>query len=154
MTDFSARPGQIDPIFVTVKTAAGALGLSEWQVYQLLDAQKIESRYQGRRRLVVVDSLRHYARNLPTEAPEKDEKVGMTRPRPLRSKSISPASAGSGLPRAPIATAGSAQRKTVRPTRSTEPRWPTHRMAGRERPRVPEGLEARPPVQQPDVRPT
>lgn len=67
MTDFSTRPGQIDPIFVTVKTAASALALSEWQVYQLLDAQKIESRYQGRRRLVVVDSLREYARRLPSE---------------------------------------------------------------------------------------
>lgn len=69
MTDFRARPGQIDPIFVSVKDAAAALGLSTWQTYQLLDAQKIESRYQGRRRLVVVESLREYARNLPTEAP-------------------------------------------------------------------------------------
>lgn len=53
------------PIFVSVKQAAQMLGLSTWVCYQLLDAQKIESRYQGRRRLVVVSSLREYANNLP-----------------------------------------------------------------------------------------
>lgn len=60
----------MDPIFVSVKEAAEALGISQWVVYQLLDAKKIESRYQGRRRLVVVESLRSYAAELP-EYPEK-----------------------------------------------------------------------------------
>lgn len=58
-------PG-IDPIFVSVKEAADALGLTPWSVYQLLDKQAIESQYHGRRRLVKVTSLREYADNLPT----------------------------------------------------------------------------------------
>lgn len=63
---------EIAPIFVSVKEAANMLGLTTWSVYQLLDRQAIESRYHGRRRLVVVDSLRDYAANLPT-APETPE---------------------------------------------------------------------------------
>lgn len=55
----------IDPIFITVKQAAQALSVSPWTVYQLLDAQRIESRYQGRKRLVSVASLRQYASDLP-----------------------------------------------------------------------------------------
>lgn len=55
----------LSPIFVSVKQAAQMLGISAWVVYQLLDEQKIESRYQGRRRLVLVTSLREYADNLP-----------------------------------------------------------------------------------------
>ena len=56
----------IEPIFVSVKEAARALGISPWSCYQLLDEQKIDSRYQGRRRLVSVVSLRAYAEKLPT----------------------------------------------------------------------------------------
>jgi hypothetical protein len=62
--------GTLDPIFVSVKQAAAALNISPWVCYQLLDQKKIASRYQGRRRLVVVDSLREYAASLP-EYPEK-----------------------------------------------------------------------------------
>lgn len=62
-------PG-IDPIFVSVKEAADMLGLTPWSVYQLLDRQEIESRYHGRRRLVLVTSLREYAERLPTSPPE------------------------------------------------------------------------------------
>lgn len=54
----------IEPLFVSVKEAARAVGVSPWTMYQLLDAEKIDSRYQGRRRLVVVESLKHYAANL------------------------------------------------------------------------------------------
>lgn len=63
----------IEPIFVSVKEAAKALGLSEWAVYELTsgDEPKIEVRYKGTRKLVVVRSLREYAENLPTERPEK-----------------------------------------------------------------------------------
>ena len=53
------------PIFVSVKQAATMLGISPWSCYQLLDSDKIDSRYHGRRRLVSVESLRHYAENLP-----------------------------------------------------------------------------------------
>lgn len=56
----------IDPIFISVKDAARALALAPYSVYQLLDQQKIESRYEGRRRLVLVASLREYAANLPS----------------------------------------------------------------------------------------
>ena len=59
----------IEPIFVSVKTAAGLLGISPWSVYQLLDGNAIKSQYHGRRRLVVLESLREYAQTLPTVAP-------------------------------------------------------------------------------------
>lgn len=63
----------IDPIFVSVKEAAKALAISPWAMYQLCEKQEIASQYQGRRRLVVVKSLREYAANLPTERPAKVE---------------------------------------------------------------------------------
>lgn len=56
----------MDPIFVSVKGAAEALSLSRAQVYDLLNDGAIDSRYQGSRRLVVVESLREYADSLPT----------------------------------------------------------------------------------------
>lgn len=62
----------LDPIFVEVKEAARVLACSTWQVYKLLDSQTIESRYQGRKRLVVVSSLREYAEGLPTSPQTKD----------------------------------------------------------------------------------
>lgn len=62
-----------DPIFVSVKEAARMLGLSTWSMYQKLDQQVIESRYDGRKRLVVVESLRKYAAALPEVAPTKAE---------------------------------------------------------------------------------
>lgn len=61
---------ELDPIFVSVKEAARLLGLSTWSMYQKLDQQVIESRYDGRKRLVSVESLREYAASLPTAAPE------------------------------------------------------------------------------------
>lgn len=63
--------GTVDPIFVSVKDAARILGgISPWSVYQLLDAGTIQSQYHGRRRLVVLASLREYAAGLPSTAPE------------------------------------------------------------------------------------
>lgn len=60
----------LDPMYCSVKEAAKFLGdISTWQVYALLDGKKIESRYQGRRRLVVVSSLREYAEALPSDSP-------------------------------------------------------------------------------------
>lgn len=61
----------IDPIFVSVKDAARILGLSSQVLYSKLDQQVIESRYDGRKRLVVLASLRKYAANLPDVKPEK-----------------------------------------------------------------------------------
>jgi excisionase family DNA binding protein len=66
-----AQTEGIEPIFVSVKEAAKALGISPWSCYQLLDAKAIESKYLGRRRLVSVASLRQYATSLndyPTPA--------------------------------------------------------------------------------------
>jgi len=64
----------IEPIFISVKEAAVALGISTWAMYQMLDdeARPIDSRYKGTRRLVSVKSLREYAENLPTERPQAD----------------------------------------------------------------------------------
>lgn len=62
----------LTPIFVSVKEAAQILGLTTWTVYQLLDKEVIDSRYQGRRRLVSYESLREYAESLPTKAPSAD----------------------------------------------------------------------------------
>lgn len=59
----------IEPLFVSVKEAAAALGLSTFVMYELLndEARPIDSRYVGSRRLVSVASLREYAEGLPTE---------------------------------------------------------------------------------------
>lgn len=56
---------QVDPIFLSVKDAARILGVSSWLMYQKLDAQAIESRYEGRKRLVSYASLKAYAAALP-----------------------------------------------------------------------------------------
>lgn len=61
----------LPPIFVSVKEAAKMLGISPWSTYQLLDAEQIESRYHGRRRLVLLTSLRDYAHAMPAARPDK-----------------------------------------------------------------------------------
>jgi excisionase family DNA binding protein len=60
-------PAQGDPIFVSTKETARILGLSRNHVYEMLDQGLIESRYIGRRRLVVMASLREFIAGLPTE---------------------------------------------------------------------------------------
>lgn len=69
MPEAEATPptvGPPDPIFVSVAEAARILGLSRAQVYHLCDAQQIETRYFGKRRLVVLDALHRFAEALPT----------------------------------------------------------------------------------------
>lgn len=63
----------LDPIYVSVKEAARMLGLSTWAIYQKLDQQVIESRYDGRKRLVLLASLREYAAALPTTAQKPEQ---------------------------------------------------------------------------------
>lgn len=63
---------ELDPIYVSVKEAARMLGVSTWLMYQKLDQQVIESRYEGRKRLVRMDSLRAYAESLPVTAPKPE----------------------------------------------------------------------------------
>lgn len=59
-----------DPIYVSVKEAARILGVSPWLMYQRLDSQAVESRYEGRKRLVDYASLKAYAAALPTTPPQ------------------------------------------------------------------------------------
>lgn len=75
MSDISPDTGDLAhlaPRFTSVKNAASYLGISTWQMYELLndDDRPIDSRYRGRKRLVDIESLRRYADNLPTERPE------------------------------------------------------------------------------------
>ena len=59
---------ELQPIFVSVKETAKILGdITTWQVYRLLDSSEIESRYIGKRRMVVLASVQQYAEGLPTE---------------------------------------------------------------------------------------
>lgn len=61
----------LEPIFVSVKEAARLLNLTPGTVYnQILDGGLVESHYYGRRRMVVLASLREFAKSLPTERPE------------------------------------------------------------------------------------
>lgn len=56
-----------EPHFTTVVEAASYLGgLATWDVTELLDAGRIESRWLDGRRLVVASSLRQFAQSLPT----------------------------------------------------------------------------------------
>jgi excisionase family DNA binding protein len=59
-----------NPITVSVKDAAAMMGVSAFTMYDLLNKQLIVSVYQGRRRLVNVESLRAYITSLPTEPTE------------------------------------------------------------------------------------
>lgn len=60
----------VQPIFVSVAEAARILGLSPRAIYIKLDQQVIESRYEGRKRLVDFQSLKAYAEGLPVVRPE------------------------------------------------------------------------------------
>jgi hypothetical protein len=61
----------LEPIFISVKEAAQMLNVKPWTMYnQILDAELVESKYFGRRRMVVLASLREFADSLPTERPE------------------------------------------------------------------------------------
>lgn len=61
------------PIFVTVREAADILGgdTSPWTINRLCKIGSIDSRFQGRRRMVILTSLHEYAANLPTELKQK-----------------------------------------------------------------------------------
>lgn len=61
---------QVDAVFVSTKETARLLGVSRQHVYDLLDERAIESRYIGRRRLVMMASLRAFIAGLPAERAE------------------------------------------------------------------------------------
>lgn len=64
VTTLSTTADTLDPLFVSIKDACRVLGLSKQTVHRLLDAQRIESRYLGRRRLVVLSSLNAFLEDL------------------------------------------------------------------------------------------
>jgi hypothetical protein len=68
----SQTGASVTPIFVSVKDAARILAISDWSMYQLLDDGLVESRYFGRRRLVVLPSLHAYAETLPTSPGDEE----------------------------------------------------------------------------------
>lgn len=53
-----------EPLLITVKAAAEQLSLTPWSVYKLLDDGEIEGKYQGRRRYVLVASMKKYVAGL------------------------------------------------------------------------------------------
>jgi excisionase family DNA binding protein len=56
-----------DPLLVSINEATAMLGISRHQVYRLLDSGALECRYIGRRRLVLMASLRNYVDRLPRQ---------------------------------------------------------------------------------------
>lgn len=53
------------PVLISIADAAIMLGLSVNGVTQLCDATRLDARYSGRRRLVVVQSVHDYIASLP-----------------------------------------------------------------------------------------
>lgn len=63
--ELAAAGWRPDRPLLSVEETAERLNLAKHTVYVLLDRQEIESRYIGRRRLVVAESLAAYIDNLP-----------------------------------------------------------------------------------------
>ena len=61
-----------EPLLISVKEAALILGISRNHAYALLDQGVIDSRYIGRRRLVVKSSLDEFVERLPRTPPRRD----------------------------------------------------------------------------------
>jgi hypothetical protein len=59
----------MEPLLISVAEMRSMLGISKNYAYTILDQGLIESRYIGRRRLVVLESLRAYVAALPREPP-------------------------------------------------------------------------------------
>ena len=60
---------QPQPITVSVKAAGEMVGLSVWTIRDRCKSGAIESHFEGRKRLVDVESLRSYIKGLPAEPP-------------------------------------------------------------------------------------
>lgn len=52
----------MDKIYVSILGAAEALNLSRSKIYELLADGTLKSRKEGRRRLVYIESVLHYAK--------------------------------------------------------------------------------------------
>ncbi|MER8531689.1 helix-turn-helix domain-containing protein [Mesorhizobium sp. M1005] len=53
-------------ISLTIKNASEASGLGPTKIYELIKTRKIEARKEGRRTLILADSLRKHIENLPS----------------------------------------------------------------------------------------
>lgn len=51
----------MDPIFVSIAEAGRMLGLGKTSLYELIGEGKLETKQIGRRRLVLVSSIRQFA---------------------------------------------------------------------------------------------
>jgi predicted DNA-binding transcriptional regulator AlpA len=71
-TGTAPSPATHEPIFVSVADTMKMLGLSRNQTYRLLNNGRLESRYFGRRRLVLMSSINEFAQALPAERPLED----------------------------------------------------------------------------------
>lgn len=61
------EPDTLDPLLITVAEMARLLGIGRTEAYVIINRGLVDARYQGRRRLVLLDSVREYAASLPTE---------------------------------------------------------------------------------------
>lgn len=65
----STTPPEQEPLLISVKEMGRMLGVSRNQAYLLLDRGAIESRYIGRRRLVLLASVYEFVERLPRTRP-------------------------------------------------------------------------------------
>jgi hypothetical protein len=59
-----------EPLLISVLEMASMLGISKNQAYALLNRREVQSKYIGKRRLVVVESLREFVDRLPSTRPD------------------------------------------------------------------------------------
>lgn len=52
-------------IALTIKDASAACGLGPTKIYELIGKGKIDARKEGRRTLILVESLKRYVESLP-----------------------------------------------------------------------------------------
>lgn len=56
----------VEPIMVTIRDAIVLTGLSRSEIYRRLADRSIQARKNGRRTLILTESLRKYIANLPS----------------------------------------------------------------------------------------
>ena len=82
-------PGVLEPLAVTLGQAGRLLGIGQSKLYELIDAGQIETATLGKRRVVIVASLKALLdrnRSIPS-----DTKANWTPPRPMRRRGPAPA---------------------------------------------------------------
>ncbi len=69
-TAIKSCTGELEPIFVSVKTACRLIGLGPTKLYELLNVGAIDSIKVGGKRLVVYRSLKRLLGNIEAAAPK------------------------------------------------------------------------------------